>query len=220
MANRKTTVRVTQPEETKQPSDVSVPNIETQVIPVHVIGISPLIVNNFDEKTITELDDKSQGKVTKRGQGRPPKVPEDEFQKRRILNDKGQDCIFGRWVKAALVTACTLTEDMLKRPLVRQTVWVREELIVIEGPKPEMSRDVVRVGKWPNKQPDIRYRPKYNKWALSFHIEYEPRLVPLARLVYLIRRAGLSVGLCEWRPEKGADGGMYGRFDLKLMGAS
>lgn len=209
----KTTVSIKKPDKTKQPATVEIPDIETQVITLHIVGRSPLLVNNFSTKTKTELEDKRKGEVTSAGRGRAARVPKEEFDNARILDKDGRDCIYGRWIKAAIVTAAGMTQKMVPKTTVRQTVFVTDELVVIESKKPRMRTDMVRVGKWPNKQPDVRYRAEYLDWSMTFQVEFEPRMVPLPQLIYLIRRAGLNVGLCEWRPEKS---GELGRFDLKM----
>lgn len=78
---------------------------------------------------------------------------------------------------------------------------------------PRLRRDITRVGKFGSKQPDLRYRPEFTEWSVQLVIEYEPALVSQAGLHQLIRRAGRSVGLYEWRPEK-SPAGIFGRFDL------
>lgn len=42
-------------------------------------------------------------------------------------------------------------------------------------------------------------------------LQFEPSMVRIEDLLSLIDRAGLSVGIGEWRPEKG---GEYGRFKI------
>jgi hypothetical protein len=78
---------------------------------------------------------------------------------------------------------------------------------------PRMRRDITRVGKFGSKQPDLRYRPEFRNWSVDLVIEYEPSLITMAGLHQLIRRAGRSIGLYEWRPEK-SYGGIFGRFDF------
>jgi len=60
------------------------------------------------------------------------------------------------------------------------------------------------------------YRAEFVDWSIKIQIEFEPKLISHAWLVFLVRRAGLSVGLCEWRPEKK---GEMGRFDIVMSPA-
>ncbi len=52
----------------------------------------------------------------------------------------------------------------------------------------------------------------FKGWSLKVPIDYDESYVSAGDLVEYIRRAGRSVGLCEWRPERG---GEYGMFTIK-----
>jgi hypothetical protein len=179
-----------------------------------------------------------------------PEEIERRFQNARLLDSKGRDCIKADWIKGALVTAGKSPDIGIHSTQLRGIVYVEGDLIPIEYapkpasesneiitywgtskhpgirhpedklPTPGMRRDVVRVGKRGSKDPDIRYRPCYDDWSVTFRLVFEPKQIPVKLLYHLIRRAGTSVGLCEWRPEgPGGKGGQFGRFDLKVEGA-
>lgn len=214
--NGHTSIRVTKAKKTEQPKTVDIPDMEKSIVQVHLVGISPLIVNNFTEKSIDEMEYERSGAVDAKQKRklRPPVVPEEKFNAARILDEKGRDCICARWIKACLVTAAKYPDIDIAGTKLRGALFVLGDLIPIEcAAGPRMRRDVVRVGKFGNKQPDLRYRPEYTEWSLSIRIEFEPKLIPLAQLHHLLRRGGSSVGLCEWRPEK-SPGGIFGRFDI------
>lgn len=239
--NGQTRVEIKPPKRTKQPEKVEIRSIEKQVIVLTVMGTSELIVNNFHEKGITEIEDNrrlspEEKRAAKRAP-RPPVIPEERYMNARVLDEEGRDCVEARWVKAALVTAATRYGEIgLPGTQVRGALFVLGDLLPIKfkGVKPwasllphlngasktalvpRMRRDVVRVGKPPNKQPDLRYRPGYLNWSLDLAIEFEPALISLPALHHLVRRAGSSIGLCEWRPEK-SPAGIYGRFDLEAV---
>lgn len=180
-----------------------------------------------------------------------PEVIEQRFQNARVLDSKGRDCVEARWIKAMLVTAAKHDDVGLAKKELRG-VYVQgyllpiiyvprpasesNEIITYWGtdkkpgfrkagdklPTPGQRRDVVRVGAWNNRQPDIRYRPAYDDWSITFRVTFEPKIISLGTMYHLIRRAGTSVGLCEWRPEGpgGGKGGDFGRFDLVLSEAA
>jgi hypothetical protein len=224
---------------TKHPETVEVFMIEKEVIQTMLVGTSSLIVNNFSEKSVTEMEDNrrlsAEEKRALKKAPKPPVVPEEKYMAARILDEEGRDCVPARWIKAALVTAAQKYGEIgVNGQIVRGALFVLGDLIPIrfKGVKPwadvkpwlgetkigtyglpTLRRDVVRVGKFPNKQPDLRYRPEYRDWSLQIQIEYEPSLISLPGLHHLIRRAGSSVGLCEWRPEK-SPAGLFGRFDI------
>lgn len=219
---KKTRINVLASGKTDNPKEIQLPEFDRQVIPVHVQGLphSTLIVNNFTKKERDRIGGGLPGVVSEDHGGRSARDPDGEAKARRILDAKGRDCIPGRWIKAAIVTATKFTNRKISAGIVLGTVYVVEDLVPIVGTpwrcrheSPGIPGDVVRVQRSgsPIKNPDVRYRPEYEKWSLSFHVEYEPKLISLGSLVYLIRRAGANVGLCEWRPEKR---GTHGRFDL------
>lgn len=174
-----------------------------------------------------------------------PDEIERRFQNARLRDSKGRDCVSANWIKGALVSAAKYPDVEIASTQLKGALFVEGDLIPIQyKPRPEsesnetityygtddapgirpgdkiptpgMRRDVVRVGGYGKKQPDIRYRPCYDDWSITFQITFEPKLISPKAVYHLIRRAGMSVGLCEWRPEGpgGGKGGQYGRFDL------
>jgi hypothetical protein len=212
-----TKVLVKAPTQTPVPDTISIPDIERQVAPFKLIGLSEIIVNNFSDKSKKQMEDASTGLVvgSKRGgKNKPPRDPEAEFQSARLLDAQGRDCVEARWVKSMLVTAAGMPDVNLDKKVVQRTVFVQGDLLPLElGEAVHMRTDWVRRGPWSNKVAMQCYRPGYRKWGLSMNVEFEPKLIPHAWLVYLVRRAGLSVGLCDWRVEKNGD---FGRFDIRL----
>jgi hypothetical protein len=197
-----------------------------------------------DERARTQeekLEDKKKGKppITL-------EEIERRFQAARLLDSEGRDCVRSQWIKCALITASKYPDVGIASTKLRGAVYVEGDLLPItykprpasasdevitywgtskkpgvrDGdtrPTPGMRRDIVRVGRFGAKQPDIRYRPAYDDWSVTFQITFEPKLISMGALHHLIRRAGMSIGLCEWRPEGpgGGKGGQFGRFDLK-----
>jgi hypothetical protein len=235
---RSTEVRIVPAKTTPRPDKVEVSEIEKEIISITLVGIGAkqMIVQNFHEKGIYQMEEdrrmNEEQKREKKKAGRPPVIPEERWQLARILDEKGRDCFEARWVKAALVTASKYPDVGIKSTQLRGAIFVLGDLLPISftGRKstkdfigkirgmgvnrPVMRRDLTRVGNFPNKKPDLRYRPGYDNWSLDIMIEYEPQLITLAGLHHLLRRAGSSVGLGEWRPEK-SPAGIYGRFDIK-----
>jgi hypothetical protein len=219
-------VRLKVGKSTPQPEGgYEIEEIERSTVAITLVGLSSLIVNNFSEKAREEMEylrslDKEQ-KLNKRKEGRPPVVPEERFQAARILDQKGRDCVQAYWIKAALESACSYPDVAVKSKVLHGSVFVDGQEqgglvpIKFDGKVPIMRTDVVRVGKYNDRQPDIRYRPEYRNWSLDVLVTFEPKLVSLGALYHLIRRAGTSVGLCEWRPQK-SPAGTFGRFDIAV----
>jgi hypothetical protein len=82
---------------------------------------------------------------------------------------------------------------------------------------PELREDVVRLmGK--TRAPDLRYRPQYRDWSAKIVVSFPPKIITTKSVFNLINIAGKYIGLCEWRPEKGGEWGMF-RIDQERTGA-
>ena len=242
---KSTTLVVKAATKTEISETISIEQIEVRTILMIIVGKSQLIVNNFGTKGLQQMENDraltKEERVSLKKQGKPPITPEEierRFQAARVLDAKGRDCIRAEWIKGALLTACKYKEVGIPQTQLRGAVYVEGDLLPIKfvpksakesnetityyGKGPGQRRDIVRVGKFGAKQPDIRYRPAYDDWSISFMLTFEPKLISLAALCHLVRRAGMSVGLCEWRPEGpgGGKGGQFGRFDLALEGVT
>lgn len=240
--NGTTELKVKPAKRTPHPDLVEIEQIEIQTMPVTIVGLPDcqLIVNNFGSKGLQQMEDErsrtAEEKLALKKGGKKAITVEEidrRFQNARVLDSKGRDCIRAAWIKGALLTAGKYPELGIPSTRLKGAVFVEGDLLPIKftvkpksesdetityfGKGPGMRRDIVRVGKFGAKQPDIRYRPCYDDWSVDFKITYEPKLISLSGLWHLIRRAGMSVGLCEWRPEGpgGGKGGQFGRFDIR-----
>lgn len=206
---QKSSVTIKAPARTKEKSRIEVPDIETAVVPLTIVGLSPLIVRDWDPKMRAQIEEGPRGIKDK-----TILSPEDEAEAGKIRDPKGRDAVYGRWIKAAIVTASSLTDKMVSAKVARGTIYVMDEFAILQYSSITVRTDICRVGRFGSKQPCPRHRAQYNDWSTTFKVQYEPRKVSLGQLIYLVRRAGLNIGLCEWRPEKN---GEFGRFDLKLQ---
>jgi hypothetical protein len=98
--------------------------------------------------------------------------------------------------------------DSMKMTHLRGAFFVIGDLIPIEYEKCIMREDPVRVGMG---TADLRYRPEYTNWRCTLTIEFNARAISAEQLLHLVKIAGFSVGICEWRPERN---GQFGRFEL------
>jgi len=55
----------------------------------------------------------------------------------------------------------------------------------------------------------MRHRPRFDRWELTFVVEYDSDLITEAQLRRIVDDAGSRVGLLDFRPEKK---GPFGRF--------
>lgn len=186
---------------------ISPPNI--QVITLPIVGKTPLIVHRFDEKARQEMLDNQTKKAKK---AKEAKDPEACYMRSRYIMEDGRDGFPAVGFKAAAVRAAKLVAGITMTDA-RQMFFVvgdgrtptGEECVAIKG-EPTMREDVCRVS---NGNPDLRYRAEYRDWSVDLTIEYDADVVSAEIIVNLMARAGFSVGVGEWRPEKSGRNGTF-----------
>lgn len=180
-----------------------------------VRGVSPLIVHAWSEKAKRQMLEKQTS--GKRAGKKDLKDPNADFLASRYLDAEGHECIRSASFAKSLVSAARWTE--MRMTEVRGVFFVLGELLKIhdgEG-KPAtgaMREDMVRVF---GGTADIRFRACYENWSIDLPIEYNANAISPQQLYELVNLAGFSVGVAEWRPEKG---GQYGRYAVDLDATS
>jgi len=177
---------------------------------ITIEGTTPLIQHAWDQKAIGMMEDKKQGKKTK---DRTVCDPEAEFKAATYFTPEGEYGIPLLALKSAIINAAH--KDLgIEKTLVRKALFVRSPnpqmvLPMAKGTKPPiMRKDMVRVGM---SAADVRYRPQFEHWKVTFDFQYDADLLQMGDIVNLVNRAGFGTGICEWRPEKG---GEFGRFQV------
>jgi len=192
---------------------------------IHLVGTSPLIVHQFSEKAKTMMRDKQTGVARTAKQA---KVPFNEFvgslyvMPGKALPSKTLK-VGGAWkfvantfyvpasgLKNALVTAAPLTD--LAKTQIRAGIFIKQDRIPLKYERLVMREDMVKIGKFPNKVADIRYRGEFQGWSLVADVEFRTDVLSAPELYNLFDHAGFSIGLHEWRPEKN---GSFGRFEVE-----
>lgn len=153
------------------------------------------------------MEEKGQHKArTKKG----ARNPEAEYLAAHYKLGK-KHAIPAAGIKKCAVSACRYIDGM-KMTTALGAFHVLEEgdgLVSINTPGSRMDKRVVRVGAFGNKVAMIRYRPRYDKWSCTFKIRYNSNVISAEQLINLYENAGFSVGLCEYRPEKTGNMGMF-----------
>lgn len=190
-------------------ASLHLPDIKRHRVAFRISG-EKLLVSRFEEKAVIEMLSKHMGIPTERMK----KDPNADFENRKVINVKGDDVIPCIGIKAALIQTSTFTgkgKDKVPKTVLRGSLYVVGEGAPIKYGSVENNLGIVRNS---NGNPDIRFRPLYRDWSCEFVVDFMPRMITADQLVYLTRAAGQSVGLCEWRPEKN---GNHGLFDIELL---
>lgn len=123
--------------------------------------------------------------------------------------------------KKAAITACYSSGLIKSTALMRRLFHVNavnsahvgssQELAIlkIEDP-PELSEDVVKVGPFNNRVPDLRYRPSFRKWSVELELSLiKTGMFEMVDIVNAINMGGFMNGVGEWRTEKDGEFGNY-----------
>lgn len=139
-------------------------------------------------------------------------------------------CVYGIpaiWIKSAICDAIAFTDikgmykttgkaaiRVLGEPGATDFDSGHDLVSLVDHSEPEMWRGMVRNGGMRGVA-DIRYRPRFQKWAVEFTVQFDDTLVSAQQLAAFIDRAGFSIGLGDWRPQsKTGRGGPLGTFRL------
>lgn len=207
----KSKIRVLKPRETK---------IETLHIPL--IGTSPLIVHRFGEKAKREMLEKQMKTAKGLKEARDPLAEAAETE-HKTTDGHAAFPIVG--LKAAMVSAARLMD--FKMTQIQQAVAVTGDAsaplntafegahvrdlvmeIVVTPADRNIREDVCRLQ---NGTAMLRYRYEYQRWAANAVVSYNAEFLSEDQLAQLVYGAGQTVGLGEWRPERG---GVYGTFRI------
>ena len=190
-----------------QAEKVDIPPLGLKYATITIQGISPLLVHHFNEKTQKEMAEKNQGKAKA---AREFIKPEKEYEAALYKMGKSKTGVPAVGLKHAAVNACTFVSEM-KKTHCRGSFHVLEEengLVPVKG-KHVMDTRIVRIGNFGSKVSVNRYRPRYDKWEITFRVVYNPRMISPEQLLNLYENAGFAIGLCEHRPEKNGNLGMF-----------
>jgi hypothetical protein len=181
-----------------------------KVISFWITGNSPMIQHAWSDKGLRMM------RMTAAERKKQPKVardPESEAMDAMYKTEDGEPGLPMLAFKSALIAAAH--KDLgIEKTLVRKALflpaWAYGAGLIapMQCSDPIIREDIVRVGAG---QTDLRYRPEFSRWRVNVIVEIDSDLLNEQDVINLINRAGFSVGIGEWRPEKG---GEFGRFEF------
>lgn len=161
---------------------------------------SSLISHAWSTKAKTEMLLKQMKKAT---QGKQAKDPTQDYLDSLYKHPSGGYGIPANSFKNAGVGACRYLD--MAMTMAKGAFHVPGELVQILG-DPIPRQDMVRVGMG---TADIRFRADFPEWAAVVPVEFNARVMSAEQIVNLFRNAGRSLGVADWRPEKGGNHGMF-----------
>ena len=191
----------------------------TEILKVHtgtldcfVVGTSPLILNRMSEKAKHELLMPKGRKSEVEKATSLKHLPLDEYRASAYtIKDESQPllAILSTAFKGALRSAA-LDMPGAKKAQIGRLTYIAGELVGIYG-VPKLFMSITRSADM-NKTPDVRTRAIVPTWACRFQVTYVLPLIRVQAVANLLAAAGITIGVGDWRPEKGA--GSYGQFRL------
>jgi hypothetical protein len=178
-----------------------------------LLGTSPMILNRMSEKAKHELLLPKGRKTAAEKATTLKHNPVDEYRASvyRITDPNAQTYLahLSTAFKGALRTAA-LDMPGAKKSQIGRLTYVNGDYVGIFG-IPKLFMSVTRSADI-NKTPDIRTRAIVPNWACRLKVTYVQPLIKAQAVANLLAAAGLTIGVGDWRPEKGA--GSYGQFRL------
>jgi len=182
------------------------------IVPVrlsfYIKGTSPLIQHAWSNKSLAMM---RMSAAERKKQPKEARDPEKIASDSCYRTDKGEIGIPLTAFKAALISSAH-KDFGLEKTLLRKSFFIPSDdsgrVVAIEASEYVIREDIVRVGM---NQTDIRYRPMFTEWRAKIVAEIDAELLTTEDVANLVNRAGFSIGIGEWRPEKG---GEFGRFTL------
>lgn len=178
-----------------------------------IVGTSPLILNRMSEKAKHELlMPKGRKSVIERATTLKH-VPIDEYRASAYtLKDSKQPtllAILSTAFKGALRSAA-LDMPGAKKAQIGRLTYIEGEFVGVYG-LPKLFMSITRSADM-NKTPDVRTRAIVPEWACRLQVTFVQPLIRAQAVANLLAAAGITIGVGDWRPEKGA--GSYGQFRI------
>ena len=207
-----------------------------QYLDVRVNGISELVTHPFSKKAMRQIEETQMTEKTRVKAVRTPKNPVEEMfyafhwgmgTPKMVQTGPKEGYCMGIptfpliAIKSAMVDTIKMQNPELYKKDLQRILFIRgyEDLdhapIEFNAKKDMNGRlDYVKLA---NGSHDIRYRPSFFSWALSFQIEYMPEYWQESTILDAVQGAGYLNGIGEFRMERG---GSWGRFqiDNKMTG--
>lgn len=186
-----------------QPRELKIPLPEFTTFKIRLEGTTPLITDAFSEEAKAKLAASQDGSAKVKPGPRDPKREFENSIYRRPDGSYGIPKLAFR--KAVQSGAMRMTEIKGTEILAAFRIDTPDEYLLLEADEPTMRTDhVVRMGRG-----NLAYRAEFFPWAVTVPIVLDEDVVSLEQFVHTISKAGMGVGVGNWRPEKKGDFGLW-----------
>lgn len=191
---------------------VTIPALHMERISVRIKGVTPLITHRFSEEAQRGIEGGQSGDAKLK---KPPRNPQAEFEAACYRTPEGGYGFPAAGVKKAMVSAGQRFAGEKGTELYGAFV-IPLELLELECGAPRMRTDRVVLSGM-SRTSSLAYRPEFTPWASTFPILFNADFITPASLVNLLRLAGQSVGIGDWRLEKKGSFGLFEVDEVKAL---
>ena len=185
--------------------------VATSSINVSILGTSGLILNRMSEKAKHELLMPKGRKNAAERATTLKHVPIDEYRASAYTLKDGPTllALMSTAFKGALRSAA-LDMPGAKKAQIGRLTYIEGDMVGVYG-VPKLFMAIVRSADM-NKTPDVRTRAIVPEWACQLRVTYVEPLIRANAVLNLLAAAGITIGVGDGRPEKGAMS--YGQFKI------
>lgn len=175
-----------------------------RTVSVKIEGTTPLLQHRFPE------EDNPEGKSKKK---KKEYDSQEQCEKALYQSEDGiiyqpADCLKGALMKAS--TSFQYEGKKTYKEIIAGSVFIQPDAIPHLNQKWVIDRRAVVI----QRARIMRARPKFDKWALKFEMEYDEDFISKDKLKEILDFAGARKGIGDYRPEKG---GSFGKFIVTLF---
>jgi hypothetical protein len=226
----------------KKTEEVTIRSFEQLETKIRIVGDSPLIVHNWDEKAKKEMLDKQTGKdKTKK---KPCRMPFDDFAKalywitdmpteviKDPLTNENRDVVTEALFDKAIENGAKFGFPVSAFKLAGNSAayrmgWVKNQMALrgayfLKSDYGELTwiqGCVPELREDPvkiNMSTDLRYRPMFSKWYCDLTLSINTGFgMTFNDIINVINAGGAGVGVGEWRPERD---GIFGTYHVEIV---
>jgi hypothetical protein len=185
----------------------------TRIALVVRLILGPTLMNRWTQKAIEQM----LGKMVGKEMPRPPKDLTAEFEASWYRNERGEVALPCRLIKAAIVEGAISTSKIVSKAELKRELRVRgfTSPIYSSQGKKLTSCESLTMSVLPAKNatggPDLRSRAIVPEGCyIDVVLDFPPTLSP-DKVMAAVDGAGTTIGLCDWRPDRG---GEFGTFSI------
>lgn len=177
--------------------------LETTRFVMRIEGTTPLITDAFSDAAKAALALSQSGAPRDKLNARDPEA---EFARAQYVRSDGTYGIPKLAFRVAIKTAAMRMSQVKGTAMLAAFIIdTPDELLPLVTTEPKMRIDhVVRVGRG-----NLAYRAEFWPWSVSIPVTLHEPVVSLAEFIDVVNKAGIGVGVGNWRPEKDGDHGTF-----------